>query len=152
MNKHFEAAAKAVKSIERKTGSLWENLVHFAVSCDPADPIKDHFKTQEREATVYMKVEMGKNSTYRVQKTLIVNAIAKGVPIVDSDGQPRGKTAVEWDLAALKVKKGAAYRFKIAMSTANNAADELTDGECIAAAALANDLLNKVSARIRVAA
>jgi hypothetical protein len=50
------------------------------------------------------------------------------------------------------VKKSAADRFKIVMASANTIADELTDAECISAAALANDLLNKVSASIRKAA
>lgn len=152
MNKHYESAAKAVKSISGKTGSLWENLVHFAVSVDPTDPMKDAFKAQEREASATMKVEMAKNSTYRVQKGLIVNCVAKGISLVDSDGKPKGKTDLEGELAATKVKKSAADRFKIILNSANTVADELSDHECITAAALVNDLLNKVSASIRVAA
>jgi hypothetical protein len=152
MNKNFEIAAKAVKSITGKSVSLWENLVLFAVAMDPTTEPKENFKTEERLARTEVKVEIGKNSTYRVAKGVIVNALAKGVALLDADGKPRGKTDIEDQLKAAKVKKSAADRFKIVMASANTIADELTDAECISAAALANDLLNKVSASIRKAA
>lgn len=154
MHTHYEKAAACVKTLNKKGEGLWSHLVLFAVEVGVHghDVLKDNFKEQEKLATVEAKVEMGKNSTYKVAKSVLVRACEYGVAIVDASGKPRGKTDIEKELEAHKTKKPAPDRFKIVMNSASTIADELTAHECITATALVQDLLNKLAPRIKVAA
>lgn len=152
MNQHYEAAVKAVKGLNKQTGALWPSLVLFAVATVQGTDAKPAFKAEEKLASNDAKVKMGENSTYRVQKGIIVAAIAKGIKLVDADGKPRGKTDIEDELKEGKAPKSAIDKFKIAMNTAGALADQLAAHDRIMAAALVQDLLKAVSNGIALAA
>lgn len=166
MNENFRKAASAVKALKQKASGLYGALGAFV--CDivmvgdstngyvqvlAGTDIKPAFKEQEQMASVEMKVHFGKDapSTYRVVKALFVNAVAKGVPITEN-GKLRGKTAIEADLDALKTEKSELEKFKTSMNTATAIADKLPAHDRITAAALAQELLNKLAATIELAA
>ncbi len=157
MNPNFKQAVTAAKTIESRSGGLWTALVLFAgdvlknnmgVACD----ISADFKKEEQQASTEMRYEVTKNSTYRSNKCVIVNAVEAGVSLFDSKGKPRGKTEVEKELKEGKEKKPAMSRFQTVLKSADTIADELLDSDCILAAALVQALLDKVAVRIRKAA
>lgn len=160
MNEQFRKAVTAVKTLNTKAGTLYTSLVLFAVSVMPEESrtggqvvdLKPKFKVEETLANAEFKVEMGKNSTYRVVKNLLVNCAAKGIALVDPNGKIKGKTALEDELAGTKVPKAEIDKFKVAMNTASAIGDRLSAHDRIMAAALVQDLLKKVTTGIALAA
>lgn len=160
MNEQFRKAVTCVKTLNTKAGSLWGALVAFAVSVMPEEhrgggtsiDVKGQFKSEEALATRELKVEMGKNSTYRVAKGVLVGCAAAGIPLLDANGKARGKTELEEALKATKVPKADIDKFKTTMTTAGNIAAGLSAHDRIMAAALVQDLLKQVTAGIALAA
>jgi hypothetical protein len=160
MNEHFKAAATAVKTLNKKAGGLFVALVLFAVTDREAVAkgmaatfdMKGVFKGEERAADVEMKVKMGENSTYRVVKNLICNCVKAGIPLVNADGKPRGKSELEQELAEGKVPKTEAEKFVVAMTTASNIAKKLDASECLTAAKLVADLMRSFEDRLSLKA
>lgn len=150
LNENYKSVANAVKGINAKGRSMWAALVAFTLESNTNghESLKDNFKAQEKLALGEMKLEMGKNSTYKVAKGVLVRATEYGVAITDPKGKPRGKTDIEKELAALKGEKSPADKFKVAMTTANTIADKLLDTDCPTAAALVSDLYAKIAARM----
>lgn len=157
-NEAYEKAIESVNSLNKKGEGLYGNLHKFAMENmgDGAKALKETFVSHEKHASVDFKVEMKKNSTYRVVKGLLIACVDKGIPISNADGTPRGKTALELDLKeaveAAKTPKTEAEKFRIAMNTAGAIGAKLTDAECVMAAALANELMKTLAARIKMAA
>jgi hypothetical protein len=163
LNTHFEQAAKAVKSLNTKTNGMYGHLLAFAHEhrTNGADALRDHFKAQEKLATLHVKVEMGKNSTYKVAKGKLIKAVELGIALVDADGKPIGKTALE---EAIKGVEGASAeaedkkapatpfdQFTLALATASDAAKSIPDTDIAMAAGQVQVLLEALVKRIPVA-
>lgn len=148
MNQHYATAAKAVKSLGKAGASLWVSLVMFAMTQQEdrveqpvkGTDMKPMFKAAETAASVEHKVKMGENSTYRVAKGVIVQAVSLGVALVDEKGKPRGKTDIEDELKGLKDEKPAIDKFKATMATATALAAKLDAKDTVMAAAMVSDL------------
>lgn len=155
MNEQFKTAALAVKSIVKKGEGMWAALLLFAheMSAGKEKPdLKPVFQAEERQASVELKVEMGKNSTYRAAKGTLVAAVKAGIPLVDADGNPRGKTAIENDVKALKEEKSELDKFKTSLNTATSIGAKLNAAERITAAKLVQELLDEMCKGIALAA
>lgn len=155
LNPNFKAAAKSAISTEKQRGNLWHSLVLFAgdvLKNDAGADVSEAFKEQEREAGAEMRVDIAKNSTFRSNKCVVLNAIEYKVALVDVKGKPRGKTEVEKDIAAAKGKKPAMSRFQTVLKSADSIADELTDRDVVLAAGLVQALLDKLTVSIKKAA
>jgi hypothetical protein len=154
MNENFQKAAAAVKTLNSKGNSMWGALVAFALdaSTNGASALKDNFKIEERLAAATMRVEMGKNSTYKVAKSVIVRATEMGIPLVDKDGKARGKTDVEADIKLGKEEKSASEKFKVAMNTATSIAAKLEAKDIPVAAGLVKELLEKITGALELKA
>lgn len=161
MNENFKKAASAVKVLKQKATGLFGALVAFAIDVsvngdtqvDKGTDIKPLFVEQEKLAAAEMKVHFGKDapSTYRVVKGLLVACVAAGIQLKDASGKPKGKTALEEELAATKVPKAEIDKFKTAMNTAGAIADKLPAHDRLVAAALVQDLLAKLTVGIELA-
>jgi hypothetical protein len=119
-----------------------------------AKQTKKQFGVQESLASAEKRITMGENSTYRVIKGRIIEAVALGVALLDSDGKARGKTAVEADIAALKddKEKTAFEKFKGTMSTADKIAAKLDAKDMLLALALVRELEKSLMPALEVAA
>jgi hypothetical protein len=151
MNVNFEVAAKAAKSINGKSGSLWHAMVLFQqdyMRLDK-DELKSVIKGQEQEANAALRIKVGTNSTYRVVKGVILSAVEYGVSLIDKRGKVRGKTEVEADIKEVKGEKSAVDKFKSTMTTANAIADKLLTGDLPVSAGLVKELFDKLADRIR---
>lgn len=158
MDPMFKPIAEAVKTANKKNAGTYGSMAKLTLDCTTtrgmttAEALKDFFKAQEKAATVELRVKMGENSTYRVVKGLMLKAVELGISLVRADGDIKGKTELEEEILAAKPQKSPLDKFKIAMNTAGAVAKDLTDEECITAAALLNSLLVDVSKRIKLAA
>jgi acyl-CoA-binding protein len=156
MNEQFKKAAQAVKTINTKGTSMFSLLLMFAVESGATEgqsvDLKPVFGVQEKLATAELKVEMGKNSTYRVAKGTIIGCAKAGIALLDADGKPKGKTALEEELAETKTPKSELDKFKTSMTTAANLLAKLDARDRITAAALVQDLLNEATKGIALAA
>lgn len=153
MHTIYEKCVTAVKTLNSKGESLWGNLVMFASEHGSAEELKKSFKRNETEAEASQKVRMTENSTYKVAKSVIQRAVESGIPLLDSKGKPRGKTAIELDLADLKTVKTELEKFKTTMATAGNIAAKLTtESDKLTAAKLVDDLLKSLSVGLKLVA
>ena len=159
MNQHYEKAVAVTKQIEGKATGLWGHLCLFvgdvlATSTDTALDMKKIFKDAEKQATAEKKVDMGKNSTYRVQKGLLIKAVELGIPVC-VDGKPVGKTHIEKlikDEAVPAEKKPAYERFQSLANSISSVADELPEHDVILATGVLQQVMNKLTPRIKLAA
>lgn len=157
LNPLFKPIAEAVKTMNRKGAGIYGGAIAFAheqfnKGAATDVQMKGVFKEQEKVASAELRVKMGENSTYRVVKGLLIAARKAGISYVKPDGDFKGKTELEAELALLSPEKSALDKFKALMNSANAVADNLTDLEAITASALVNDLLTKVAAKIKAAA
>ena len=150
----YAVAVKAVRSLDRKAGGLFAALGAYAIALGGVDALtmKQRFLQQEKAATVQEKVDMGKNSTYRVVKNLFINCRTKGVSLVGDDDKLKGKTELEDELDALKEEKTPLEKFKAQMVAATNISKHLTGHDRLVAAGLASDLVKELSKGIALAA
>lgn len=110
LNANYLAAAKAVKTIDSKGKGLWNALLAFTKDFYhlAPDALKDAFKQQEDAANNQLKVQMGKNSTYKVAKGKLLKAHTLGISLVDAKGKAKGKTAIEEEIKAIEGGKASA--------------------------------------------
>lgn len=164
MNEHFKKAASAVKAIESKGKGMFNALLAFAHDhrTNGADALREHFKAQEKLASVEMKVEMTKNSTYKVAKGKLVKAVELGIELVDTDGKPIGKTALEEKIKEVegtadeseketKAVLVPAQEFAELILAASKSADKLADTDITTACAQVSDLYKKLADRLPMA-
>lgn len=160
MNSNFRKVALAVKSINKKDGSMFKDLALFAqefvtTSKDTEASIEDAFKVEEALASAEFKLKMGKNSTYRSNKSVLVKAVEAGVSLVDAKGNPKGKTALEAEVDALapaEPPKSDYDKFVDAVGKASKLVDELDAQQCLTAASLVQGLLSKLTPKLALAA
>lgn len=157
-NEAYEKAIESVGSLNKKGEGLYGHLHRFVMDegVNGETALKDSFRNHEKHASVDFKVEMGKNSTYRVVKNLFIKCMKHGIPLAAADGTPRGKTALELDVKeaeeASKTPKSEAEKFRIALNTAANIGNKLSPTECVMAAALVDDLFKVLADRVPRAA
>ena len=138
MNTNYAKAVEAVKTLNKKGEGLWAALCLFVHEVRgeseagkhnkmEGEAMKTFFKTEERVADKDMKVKMGENSTYRVSKGILVKAVELDLSVVDSDGKPVGKTALEKQIKDLETTapKSPLELFKKAVERAADALDEI---------------------------
>lgn len=150
MNKHYALVATAVSSINKKGEGIWGNLVHYVEdkratnNAVTPDQMKLSFKKEEQAASIELKADMGKNSTYRVAKGVLLKAVEHKLVLVDDKGNPRGKTDVERELESLveKKEKSAKEKFEAAMLAATKQIADLEDKDLTAATAQAQALFD----------
>jgi hypothetical protein len=118
----IEMYAAAERTIDQLDGGTWvafAKMVYGRQSFgDTADSIGEYLKTEEKayqEANQQAPIP----NTYRSAKSVALNAVRKGVSLVDEAGNILGKSAVQ---KALKAKKDAE-------TDAMNAADEGDSGD-----------------------
>lgn len=153
VNQHLKAAVSAVRSLDSKSNSLWKSLALFAYDYrhQNHEQLKDTFRQQQRLVEVETRVDLNANSTFRVQKGLLVQAREFGVSIIDSDGKPRSKSDVQADVTAAKGEGGAkdpTTVFAERLASAAKASEKLTDADCVAAAAQVLTLLQSLEKRM----
>lgn len=154
MHINYELIGKSVKGINKKAAGIFGLLIAFTIehASNGHEAVREQVKQQEKLVTETLKVKLNENSTYKVAKNLLCNCVEAGIPLRDANGDPKGKTQLEDELAATKTPKSELEKFQSTMSTASSIADKLSDHECITAAALANNLLDSVAVRIKAAA
>lgn len=154
MNKHYALVATAVNAINKKGEGIWGNLVRYiederaANNAVTPDQMKQSFKKEEAAASIELKADMGKNSTYRVAKGVLLKAVEYKLVLVDSKGNPRGKTDVERELEGLVEAKGKSpmEKFAAAMLAATKQIEELEDKDITSACAQAKALYDGLAA------
>ena len=99
----FKAVAQMAKAINSKGAGLWSSLAKFALAHASLshEVLNDVIKAQMRAVNNELRVDLGKNSTFKVSKSVIVRARELGVSLTDKAGKVRGKTEVEQDIKAL---------------------------------------------------
>jgi hypothetical protein len=152
LNEHYSKAITAVKTMNKSGTSVFGALLTFAHEhrLNGTDALKAHFKAQEKLASSEKKVEMTKNSTYKVAKGKLVKAVELGIDLMP-DGKALGKTALEdmiADLEGPKVPKSDFDKFSDALNTAAKHADKVADADIAIAAGLVSTLYAKLAARI----
>jgi hypothetical protein len=160
MNRNFRKVALAVRSINKKDGSMFKDLAAFAhefvTTCkDMEASVKDAFKVEEVLASAEFKMEIGKNSTYRSNKSVLVKAVEAGVSLVDDKGRFKGKTALEAELEALAPAEPAKSdydKFVDAVNKASKLVDGLDAQQCLTAASLVQGLLTTLTPKLALAA
>lgn len=160
LNEHYKKAAQAVKTMNKSGNSMFGALLAFAHSHkgDGFEALKAQFKAQEKLASDEMKVEMGKNSTYKVAKGKLIKAVELGIPLVDADGKALGKTDLEGKIkeiedalagpATPKAEPTPFDLFQAAMKAASEASDKVDAKDAPIMAGMALTLLKKLEARI----
>jgi hypothetical protein len=160
LNTHFQKAAAAVKTLNSKASGMYGHLVMFAVENKSLthEQLKDLFKAQEKLASSQLKVEMGKNSTYKVAKGKIIKAVELGIALVDANGKPVGKTDLEGKIkdaeAALagpvtpKAEPTAFDKLQMAVAVASEQAKLIDEKDCAIAAGLVSTLYKVLADRI----
>jgi hypothetical protein len=156
LNEHYSKAITAVKTMNKSGTSVFGALLTFAHEhrLNGTDALKAHFKAQEKLASSEKKVEMTKNSTYKVAKGKLVKAVDLGIDLMP-DGKPMGKTALEEKIAEVEDALGGGTpaktdfdKFSAALNTASKHADKVSDADVAIAAGLVSTLYAKLAARI----
>lgn len=155
MNKHYLEAVGSVASLIKKGEGLWAQLVRFShemrtndTPCKDGEAMKASFLTEEKAASKEQKVDMGKNSTYRVIKGILVKAAEYNVELMDAKGKPRGKTDIERELADLVPKntKTPLEKLQASIAAASKQVDEIEDTDLAAATACVEVLYKELGA------
>lgn len=90
----------------------WKQLVLASKDFPNVDVLKDTFKEWETEYKEVTKQEIP--GAWRSAKSVIKNAIANGVRLLDDDDKPLGKTAVETAVKSSKaLSTTASYRLTL---------------------------------------
>lgn len=154
LNDTFRKIGSNVKAMNKKGEGIFGLLITYAIpnAVNGHEELRKSIKAQEKFVTEELKVKLGENSTYKVAKNLLCNCVEAGISLTDANGKPKGKTQLEEELAATKTPKTPLEKFRATMDTAMKIADQLSDGECITAAALADTLFKAVAVRIKAAA
>lgn len=105
----------AIVSAVAATGSAEANVFgdHIAAACQrdqSPEAVEKHFKLFE--ATY--KIETGDKSMpnpYRSAKSVISNAVALGIDLLDDDGMPKGKTQLQREIKDSKEPKSTDAKF-----------------------------------------
>lgn len=158
LNENFRKAAASVKAIMAKGKGMWAALSAFAVEyqTNGAEALREQFKAQEKLANSEFKLEIQKNSTYKVAKGKLIKAVELGIPLVDAKGKPMGKTALE---EAIKVAEGPkptepkvvltpALEFAELVMAASKTADTLAVTDMTTACSMVSDLYKKLADRL----
>lgn len=163
MNEHYKKAAASVKTMNKSGTSMFGALLRFAhdFRTNGAESLKEQFKAHEKLATAEMKVEMTKNSTYKVAKGKLVKAVELGIELVDAEGKAIGKTDLE---SKIKDAEGAPApakpaaeatdfdKFSQALALASELSDKVKTDDTPIAAGLVSTLYKKLADRMPVAA
>lgn len=157
LNENFKKVATIVRGLEKKGKGVFGALQTFVIEAgsNGVEALKDALKAQEKLANTEMKMEMQKNSTYKVAKSVLVRAVEANIALVGADGKPRGKTDIEADLdalAAAEPEKTDFEKFQAAMNTATQLAGKVSDEDCAIAAGLVSTLYKTLADRIPVKA
>lgn len=104
----FSAIGDACQKLAKQEEGFFPKLVSY-VSALPVDAdVKADLKAAEQAYEKAKGFKVGSYGAYRSAKSVICKALEHGVAIVDDKGKPKGKTAIEKELAELASESGAA--------------------------------------------
>lgn len=126
----FDEVVKEAKAAHKREGSLWVLFVEFTTQeCAglKVDELKAVLKAKEDAAKqAKPSVNLQEMGAYRSCKSVIVRAVEAGISLLDGT-EVKGKTEVEKELKALKVKETAYETIKRCIALIGDKLPEVTD-------------------------
>lgn len=103
----FDSIGDACQKLAKAEEGFFPKLVAYVASLPADADVKAELKTAEQAYEKAKGFKVGSYGAYRSAKSVICKALEHGVSILDDKGKPKGKTAIEKELAELASTEGA---------------------------------------------